>query len=436
MKPHCPITATPPLPRDCPTRAMTMRRKFRLGLGIMAFSLSANAFAAAGSAPGSGLAAALEQAWQRHPEAAGLPARDAEARAVSELAASLTPEPGSVSLANLNDRINRNLGRQEWEVEFATPLWLPGQQAARQTEAARLMALATAKRAALRLTLAGDVREAWWHLAGARNAKSLQQQRLGTARALAADVTRRFEAGELSLVDANVAKAELRIAESELQDAETALLQASQALEALTGVAPPLALEAESAPLAARTHAAADALQSHPLLLAAAAAASSARAKVGVADASRRAAPEVALRLSRERADVDSPYANAIGIRLKIPFSSGPQVRRERAAADAEAEQADAQVRQSTLRVQQEIERARLGWQAAERQFAMAEDRVTLTAENLRLIEKSFALGETDLATLLRVRAAAFDASTIHDRQRVARAAAISRLNQSLGVLP
>jgi outer membrane protein TolC len=74
--------------------------------------------------------------------------------------------------------------------------------------------------------------------------------------------------------------------------------------------------------------------------------------------------------------------------------------------------------------------------QSAERQFTMAQERRQLSAENLRLAEKAFALGESDLTTLLRIRSAAFDADAFLDRQRVARAAAISRLNQSMGVLP
>ncbi len=81
-------------------------------------------------------------------------------------------------------------------------------------------------------------------------------------------------------------------------------------------------------------------------------------------------------------------------------------------------------------------ERAQRALKAAERQLAMARERLALSAENLRLSEKAFSLGESDLATLLRIRAAAFEAEAFLGRQRVARAAAISRLNQALGVLP
>jgi hypothetical protein len=66
----------------------------------------------------------------------------------------------------------------------------------------------------------------------------------------------------------------------------------------------------------------------------------------------------------------------------------------------------------------------------------MAQERRRLSADNLRLSEKAFALGEADLATLLRIRASALEAESVDQRQRLARAAAIAHLNQALGVLP
>jgi outer membrane protein TolC len=138
----------------------------------------------------------------------------------------------------------------------------------------------------------------------------------------------------------------------------------------------------------------------------------------------------------RERGDFAEPYSNSVGIKLKIPFSSGSQVRRDMSAAQAEANQADADLLRTQTRVRLDVERAQRNLQSAERQLTMAQERRQLSAENLRLAEKAFSLGESDLATLLRIRAAAFDADAFLDRQRVARAVAISRLNQALGVLP
>ncbi|MBL0121608.1 MAG: hypothetical protein IPP88_02385 [Betaproteobacteria bacterium] len=149
-------------------------RKPQFASCVAGLALSFSGLAADTPPASSGLAYALEQAWRLYPQAAGLDAREIEAIAAREAAASLTPESGSVSIGNLNDRINRNLGRQEWEIELATPLWLPGQKVAREAEAASRIDEVVAKRAALRWELAGEVRDAWWALATARNVRVWQ----------------------------------------------------------------------------------------------------------------------------------------------------------------------------------------------------------------------------------------------------------------------
>lgn len=376
------------------------------------------------------LAGALDAAWARHPQAAAFAARDEEARARAEVAAGFTPGPPALSLSSLNDRLNRNRGKQEWEAEMAVPLWLPGQQAAREAEAESAAAEVAARRAALRLQIAGEVREAWWTLANARHARELAQRRAQTARALDEDVQRRYRAGDLARIDANLAQGERLAAAAEAIEAEAALLSAGQSWRNLTGTAAPSALAEEGA-TGAREPA-----EDHPQLAAAAAAARTARSRQRVAEETRRDAPEFAVRVVRERGDFSEPYANMIGVKLTIPFSSGPRVRQENAAARAEASQADAELARARHRLQLDVERARLDLAAAGRQFAMARERRALAADNLQLAEKSFALGEADLTTLLRVRAAAFEAETFLNRQQVAHAAAQSRLKQTLGVLP
>jgi cobalt-zinc-cadmium efflux system outer membrane protein len=410
--------------------------KRSLAVCLSGLALSLPGLAADLPAPQSGLAAALEQAWRLHPPAAALDARQVAARAAQEIAAGLTPEPGSLSLGNRNDRFNSDRGKQEYELELATPLWLPGQKSAREAEATSLVDEAAAKRAALRWALAGELREIWWSLAAARSARMLAEQRLTTARSLQTDVQRRYKAGELSRIDANLAQMETRTAEAESIEAEATLIQVEQSFRVLTGATAPTVIS-EEMPAARRSPLAAqDAAQMHPQLVAAAAAARSAQARVKVVDESRRAAPELSLRFVRERDDNITSFDNSVGIRLKIPFSSGPQVRRERSSAQADADQVDAEMQRAQASLQLETERAQRALQAAERQFTMAEERRELSADNLQLSEKSFKLGETDVATLLRIRAAAYDAEAFFARQRVARAAAISRLNQILGVLP
>ncbi|MCA1974675.1 MAG: TolC family protein, partial [Caenispirillum sp.] len=309
-------------------------------------------------------------------------------------------------------------------------LWLPGQQAARAAEAESAVKEVAARRAALRLQLAGEVREAWWAVAAARNARDLARRRATTASALEADVLRRFKAGDLARIDANLAQGERLAAEAEAVEAEAALLQAEQSYRNLVGAGAPLVL-AEEAAVAMR-----EPVEHHPQLAAVAAAARTARARLRVAEETRRDAPEFAVRVVRERGEFAEPYASTVGVKLTIPFSSGARVRQEDAAARAEVAEADAELALARHRLQLDVERARLDLDATERQLAMARERHALAADNLRLAEKAFSLGESDLTTLLRIRAAAFEAEAFLDRRQVARAAAQSRLKQVLGVLP
>lgn len=376
------------------------------------------------------LAVALDQVWSRHPQAAIFVARAAEANARADLAASWTPTPPALSLSNVSDRLQADTGKNAWELELAVPLWLPGQRSAHAGAASHVASDVQARQVALRLQLAGELREAWWSLSGARLAVDVAQRRESAARAMESDVLRRFKAGELARIDANLTQNERFAAESELLEAQSALLQAEQAYRWLTGADAPLSLAEEKV----ATVSSIDTV--HPQLAAAQAAEQLAQARLGVAEKTRRDAPELALSIARDRGDFNTPYANAIGVKLTLPFSSESRVRQERSAALIDVAQAQAELAQVRQRIELEEARARQGVALAQLQLLKAQERLSLTSDSLRLAEKSFALGESDLAALLRVRLSAFEAEAAVNRQRLARSLGLSRLNQSLGVLP
>ncbi len=372
---------------------------------------------------------AFAAAWQRHPAAAGLPAKERAAQAAREAAEALTPEPASIAIGTRNDRFGRRLGQQEYEIELAAPLWLPGQRQARQEEAAAQHKLLAAQREVKRLVLAGELREALWALAVARQAVTLTEKRLASARQLEADVRHRYEVGELSRIDANLAQVESHTAETAFLDAQKEFVTAEKAWQLLTGLAAPAEFVVESL-------AQAGGVTNHPLVLEAEAQLTLSKARFSLASKSQRASPELALRVVRERGNFAEAFNDTLGIRLKIPFSSEPLTNREAVAAQAEVDSTAATLLRLRQQIEREIAMSRQALALTERQLELARQNQRLAAENLRLAEKAFALGESDLATLLRIRAAAFDADAFLDRQRVARAAAISRLNQAMGVLP
>jgi cobalt-zinc-cadmium efflux system outer membrane protein len=160
------------------------------------------------------LSIAMDQAWSRYPLAAAGATRTDEALPRIDNANRLRPSPASVSLANVNGQLNANRGKQEWEPEVATPLWLPDQRAARQNEAAAAQSDLAARQQVSRLQLAAELPESWWSLASA----------------LESDVQRRYKVGELTRVDANLTQNEALTAQAELAEAQSTRSQAEQNL--------------------------------------------------------------------------------------------------------------------------------------------------------------------------------------------------------------
>ncbi|MGP1691546.1 MAG: TolC family protein, partial [Giesbergeria sp.] len=348
-----------------------------------------------------------------------------------EAAERLTPRPLSASLATLNDRLGANQGRQEWELEIAAPLWLPRQQNAQKALGASTREEVRSSQSALRLHLAGEVREAWWAVASARNSEQMAARRARTAASLESNVVRRFKAGDLARVDANLATSERLDAQAALASAHSERLQAEEAFRTLSAMDAPETLIPEDAAAPGRVAPAV-----HPQLAADLAAAQLARDSLAVADATQREAPELALRMVRERGARGEGYANALGLKLTIPFSLGPRARQESAAARAELAQAEGQVNLEERKILQETAKAKRELATGQQQLQLARERLDLSTDTLALAEKSFSLGESDLPALLRVRAAAQEAEVTLKREEISLYLWQSRLNQSLGVLP
>lgn len=391
------------------------------------------------TAPTQDLAQALSQASARDPLIAALTERLGQAQAGIDIARGLTPGAAAVSLNHLSDRLQHNQGRREWEVEVASPLWLPGQQGASQRSAEHARAELQARLALRQLELAGALREQWWQLAQARAARELAQQRLQTATDLAQSVQRRYQSGDVARVDANLAHAERLSAQAEALDADATLLQALQAYTALTGMTPPPSLPPEPAPADlpnAAPDTASTELEAHPQWQALQRAVDLANSRLALLDNSRRDAPELALRWTTQRGDALSPYDQAVGIKLTVPLSASDRVRQDSAGARAELAQADRELALTRARLAQALQSAQAELASTRAQQDLAAQRSALTADNLKLAQRAFDLGEQDLATLLRARSADHEARAWLTRQTLAHQAAVSHLQQAKGLLP
>ncbi len=358
------------------------------------------------------LGALVDAAWQRDPRARSLEARRDELSALAEVAAAWSPGPGSVGIANRNDRPFDNRGLQEWELEYAQPVWLPGQATARRQEAGTALRALAAERDALRLDLARrltDTRLAWLF---ARGQAGLAERRLSVARQLVDDLARRVKAGESPRFDLNLAESERLAAEAAVAEQDLAASELARRFQVLTGRPPPAALAATTEPAAAA---------GHPGLAAARETAALAQARLVTSRQSVRDNPELGLRLRRERDASGLAYGDSISLRLTIPLASAPRTAAREAAAMAAVTESAVAVEQVRSQLEQDRAQAADQLATAARLEEAARHRQRLAADNLGLADTAWRLGERPLEVLLRARTAAFDADSAALRARYTR---------------
>ncbi len=384
---------------------------------------------AAPSAPAQTLGEAFEAAWQRQPMAQAQAFRSAEWAARVQAADAWLPAPPSIGLSGRSDHLNRRAGAQELEAGLSLPLWLPGQRA-------REAALAGAEQAQLREAaegarwkLAGELREAVWQARLADAERAATQRRLDDAVALAADVARRFQAGDLARTDFNQAKIAEQGARHAADEAELRLTRARLAFAALTGLQQlPAQEETESG------HALP--ADEHPALRQLAGAVRAAGARLNLATDIGRDNPELTLAYRQERGASTEPRTGSVTLAIRLPLASAGRNQPRVAAANAELVEARTTLERLKDQLQAERQASLAELQQAQRALAGALSRQRLAADTDGLLAKAFSLGEIDLATRLRTAAERHAADADVARSRIEAGRAVSRLNQALGALP
>ncbi|MES2612907.1 MAG: TolC family protein, partial [Pseudomonadota bacterium] len=235
------------------TRRTNHTPRLRMAAVALAWALAGSAALAQSppAPPPLTLKALFDSAWERQPEAQSAALRRESAQAARSGASSFTAEPAALELSTKTDRPGSNQGNREVEVGVALPLWLPGERARKAALGDAEIKAVESRRLAAQLQLAATVREAWWALQRAQAEMGLAQDRLQNAQRLAADVARRFHAGDMSRADQTQADGAVAQADAAVAEATGARDVALAALAAWGGkVAPVDGAEAEALPAA------------------------------------------------------------------------------------------------------------------------------------------------------------------------------------------
>lgn len=385
---------------------------------------------AALAAPPLTLKALFERAWERQPEARSGALRREAAQAARNGASSWTAEPVALELQAKTDRPGSNQGSREVEVGVALPLWLPGERARKAALGDAEIKAVESRRLAAQLQLAATVREAWWALQRAQAEQGLAQDRLLNAQRLAADVARRFKAGDMSRADQTQADGAVAQAEAALAEATGARDVAQAALaawggSAVVGAEP----EVEAMPGAALP-------ADHPAVADWQDQAEVARRAAELAAVQTRANPELTVAATRGREQSGERYLQTFTVGVRVPLGGGERAHAKEVAARADALDAEVRANMERDRLAADIAVASARVKATEAQRDAMARHAALARDTRGFIDKAFRLGEADWPTRLRVELDAVQAERQLARARIDAAAAVSTLRQSMGLLP
>ena len=323
-------------------------------------------------------------------------------------------------------------GLREFEVEISAPIATASRRALQVASVRGESAAYTANLAQLALKLAGEVRDAYWAVQLAAGELTLAEDEVKRAEQVATDSARRTAAGDSARVDTLQAELTVQTLRSTRVEAEQRLNAARQVLRGLIGEAANRGLADTVEP---RGNVAPSALNDHPSLRLAGQTEQLARARLNDASALTNSAPTVSFALTNERSNGS---ANASTARIGISFPFGGTQRAAPRIAQAGAELAEAQASVPLLRRQLEADAmsAQAAMVSAERRIEVLTERGRLANEVATLYAKAYRLGELDLPTRLRAEGERANASLALSRARIELMHAISRVNQSLGLLP
>ncbi|MDX2219702.1 MAG: TolC family protein [Burkholderiales bacterium] len=372
---------------------------------------------------------AIESAWARQPAALADAARRGQFSASRDAAGSWIAGSPSLVLSQRTDRFNRDAGARELEAELEVALALPGVRQARLAVADSALSQYEATALTEKLRIAGEVRDAWWDARLAANELTLSQRKAADAGQLAADIERRYKAGDVARTDLNQAQGAARQAEAAAAEAEGKAFRALRIFASITGLKElPEAAESQGT-----LPASIDALVP---LVANQRDIDTARARLSEAGADRRDPPSLALGTTRARSAFGEASEGSIILKLTIPFANQSRNRPKLAAANADLIEAEARMQLARAKVEADIAASAEELRQTTRQITLADARATLARDTHDLMSKAYRLGEIDLATRLRAESDRFDAELSLSRVRLEQGRAISRFNQATGLLP
>lgn len=372
----------------------------------------------------------VEETYARLPNNITVEALATQTKALQRLGRGWFGNAPSAYGSYRSDQPYKDTGTVEGELGVDLPLPNWGQRSAAKQMANEAAQVQTARTRALRLNVAGLVREAIWNLRLAQNRFHFAEDSLEASQKLFDSVQKRVAKGDLARSNQLLAKTDLLQKKGEYTRSEAILKQAEATFENLTGRKLPPAGARETQSTIDRI------TPEHPLL-------ATARAQLGL-DTARlkwtraKGAGNAVLGLGirRDRADRQLPYDNSALITLSIPFAAGAYSAPGIAEANMARSEAAVHYRHLEHTLELGLIHARQTVTADRAELDAARERAQLATEYLDMNRKAFSAGEIDLFTLLRIQSETQAARLEAGQRAILLRRDTARYNQASGVLP
>lgn len=350
-----------------------------------------------------------------------------------EAAGSMTAQPLTVEGAYRTDSLHNDQGLRELTLGVSAPVWNWNEKSSTQAVRDAEIQEAQLQLEQTKLEIAGQVRQLVWDLQAAQVDVDIAKFRYSSASDLLASVTKRVNAGELAETDSMQARVVLAQAEAELARAMGLLEQAQASYAVGVGMLinqqDRFSSESVSIPEGVK-------VADHPQLKLAQAQLGLNQSQKKLTSTQARPNPEIGIALISERAAFFSGQDKSLVLSTRIPLGSSSEYQSR--VLEAQANETAANTR--LLNTQRNLtSRSRLAENELElfsRLRLAATAQANLSQKVAELHRKAFDLGETDLATLIRLEQTAIEANRLNRKATIEHAAKVSAYRQAMGLLP
>lgn len=377
------------------------------------------------------LAQTVEATFQKYPQTALVAAFEDEARALERRGSSWIAGYPMLYLQWIDDRMIDRRGQTEIQTGYQLPFWMWNQRKAGQQVAEEARRSAERFTQALKLEVAGLVRDVLWNVLLVENRHGLAKQTYEVAERLVQIVKRRVELGDL-------ARADLLLAESDRLEKKTALVQAeAEVMHARKAYTNLTRLERAPAGLEETRSPRLDLDESHPAVAAANALVERAQAEVEYTRLSKQGnQPSLLIGTNHARGERSGIFNNAANLVLQVPIGgddyNAPFVAEANVALNTRIAEREQLLRQ----LEKALHEAHHNLEVDEATLEIAEQRKELAESQLRMSKIAFETGEISLIDYLKIQSGAQAAIRDAAERAIQLRKDTAMYNQVVGVMP